>query len=51
MIALIIGALVLPLLLWSWRRTGNDDDANLALGIIGWIALLALVVTLFVVLP
>jgi hypothetical protein len=51
MIALIIGALVLPFLLWSWWRTGNDEDASLALGIIAWIALVAIVVTLFVVLP
>jgi hypothetical protein len=35
-VTLIVGLLTLPFLLRSWRRTGNDDDASLALGIIAW---------------
>lgn len=38
-LVLVVGMIVLPVLLWSWWRTGNDDDASLALGIMAWMVL------------
>jgi hypothetical protein len=36
---MIAGILALPFLLWSWIRHDNQEDADLATGIIGCIVL------------
>lgn len=39
--SVLIGIVALPFLLWSWLRDGNQEDAELAMGLIGCIALAA----------
>jgi hypothetical protein len=50
-VTLIIGLVVLPFLLWSWRRTGNDEDASVALGIIAWVLIAATAGSAYFLLP
>lgn len=35
----LAGILVLPFLLWSWLRGHNEEDADLAVGLIGWLTI------------
>ena len=36
--SLIIGFLVLPFLLWSWLRGGNEEDGMLTVSLVAWSA-------------
>jgi hypothetical protein len=38
---MIVGLLALPFLVWSWLRHDNQEDGDLAVGIIGLIAISA----------
>jgi hypothetical protein len=37
----LAGIIALPFLLWSWLRGGNQEDADLAAGVIGCIVMSA----------
>jgi len=37
-VVVVVALLVLPLLIWSWRR-GNTEDGELALGVFAWLSM------------
>lgn len=40
--SVLIGLLTLPILLWSWLVRKNEEDGDLALGILAWVLLAAI---------
>ena len=40
--SLLAGIIALPFLLWSWLRNDNQEDFELAMGLIGFLCLAAL---------
>ena len=45
--SMIIGILTLPFLLWSWLLGKNEEDGELALSLLSWIIIIAVVLGVF----
>jgi hypothetical protein len=45
--SMIIGILTLPFFLWSWLLGKNEEDGELALSLLSWIIIIAVVLGVF----
>lgn len=40
-LTVIAGLIALPFLIWSWMHDHNEEDADLAAGLVGWMVVAA----------